>query len=114
MKKREMRMDESLKEELLKLIKRHWKKAAWGAVIFFIIRFLLVAFFGWWILSTVLERRQEFKESSEAFEADFQEKSESFKKDFNDTRASIKAKQNELKEEFENSKAIFGKSFGEK
>jgi len=103
-------MDNNLKEELLILIKRHWKKAAFGTVIYFILRFLIVAFFGWWILSTILERRQGFKESSEAFETSFQEMSKSFEKDFNNTKASIKAKQNELKDEFENSKAAFGKA----
>ena len=73
-------MDDNLKQELLNLIKCHWKKTAWGAVIFFIIRFLIVAFFGWWILSTILERRQEFKESRDAFETSFQEMSKSFEK----------------------------------
>ncbi len=103
-----------IENEILSLIKRHWKKTAWGAVIFFIIRFLIVTFFGWWILSTILERRQEFKESSEAFEASFQEMSKSFEKGFNESRASIKDKQGELKEEFEKSKATFGKALSGK
>ena len=107
-------MDDNLKQELLNLIKCHWKKTAWGAVIFFIIRFLIVAFFGWWILSTILERRQEFKESRDAFETSFQEMSKSFEKGFHESRASIKTKQSELKEEFEKSKATFGKALSEK
>gem|GEM_PF-4048992 len=107
-------MDNNLKEELLTLIKRHWKKAAWGAVIFFIIRFLLVTFCGWWILSTILERRQEFKESSEAFEASFQEMSKSFEKDFQKQKTSIENKQKEFKEDFEKNKTMFGKGLAEK
>lgn len=97
--------------KLLNLIKHHWKKAAWGAVIFFITRFLIVASVGWWILSSVLGRRQEIKEDSEAFKSSFQEMSQSFEKGFNDTQASIKAKQSEFKESFAQASSQFDLDF---
>ena len=90
-----------IENEILRLIQRHWRKAAWGTIIFLVLRFLIVTFFGWWILSTVLERRQQFKEDRDAFEAAFQEETDSFEKEFNETGALIKMKQREIKEELE-------------
>ena len=104
-------MNDRVKDELLTFMKRHWRKAAFGSVIFLLLRFLLFAFVAWWILSSVMSRRQEFKESSEAFESSFQDMSKAFEEDFNARKSSLEAGQKAIKQELAQKRSNFDKAF---
>lgn len=96
-----------IENEILRLIRRHWRKAAWGTIILLILRFFIVASVGWWILSTILERRQEFKEQRNAFEETFQEETDDFEKEFQKSKTSMEKQQKEFTKEFEKAKTKF-------
>ena len=104
-------MNDHIKDELLTFIKRHWKKAAFGSIIFLLLRLLLFAFVAWWILSSIMNRRQEFKESSEALEASFQDMSKAFEEDFKARKSSIEAGQKAIKQELDQKRSHFDKAF---
>jgi len=103
----------SIKTETLNFIKRHWKKVALGSIIFFLIRLFLFVFFAYWILSGILNRRQDIQEAREEFKASFEKKSEAFDNDFQTRKASLKNSQNKIKIEFDQKKSDFDKAFQE-
>ncbi|MBY0282226.1 MAG: hypothetical protein K2W94_08770 [Alphaproteobacteria bacterium] len=103
----------SIKTETLNFIKRHWKKVALGSVIFFLVRLLLFVFFAYWILSGIMNRRQDIQEARGEFKASFERMSEAFEKDFKARRSSLENSQNQIKIEFDQKKSDFDKAFQE-
>lgn len=102
-----------IKPEIINFIKRHWRKVAFGSILFLTIRILIFGIVAFWILSGVMSRRQEIQEVGEEFKSSFEEMSKAFEKDFKATRTFLENSQSHLKTEFDQKKSDFDKSFQE-